>query len=83
MLDAAEIWSPIRLTLELATCSTFLLMLLGTPVAWWLARSGARWKEVVAAVVALPQVSHLSKPAQQVGAGSAAVAVLLGEVLPC
>ena len=36
-----------------------------------------------AAVVALPQVSHLSKPAQQVGAGSAAVAVLLGEVLPC
>ena len=56
MFDAAGIWSPIRLTLELATCSTVLLMLLGTPVAWWLARSGARWKEVVAAVVALPLV---------------------------
>ena len=56
MLDAAEIWSPIRLTLELATCSTLLLMLLGTPVAWWLARSTVRWKEAVAAVVALPLV---------------------------
>ena len=56
MFDAAEIWPPIRLTLELATCSTLLLMLLGTPVAWWLARSRARWKEAVAAVVALPLV---------------------------
>ncbi|MFZ2102479.1 MAG: molybdate ABC transporter permease subunit, partial [Oricola sp.] len=28
----------------------------GTPVAWWLARSGARWKEAVAAIVALPLV---------------------------
>ena len=56
MFDAAEIWPPIRLTLELATCSTLLLMLLGTPVAWWLARSRVRWKEAVAAVVALPLV---------------------------
>ncbi len=56
MVDVAEIWSPIRLTLELATLSTVLLLILGTPIAWWLARSKARWKEVVAAVVALPLV---------------------------
>lgn len=53
---AAELWAPVRLTLELATCSTGILLLLGTPIAWWLARSGARWKEAVAAVVALPLV---------------------------
>lgn len=53
---AAELWTPVRLTLELATCSTGILLLLGTPIAWWLARSGARWKEAVAAVVALPLV---------------------------
>lgn len=53
---ASELWVPIRLTLELAACSTVLLLLLGTPVAWWLARSRAGWKEAVAAVVALPLV---------------------------
>ena len=56
MFSPAEIWPPVRLTLELAACSTVLLLLVGTPVAWWLARSKARWKEAVAAVVALPLV---------------------------
>jgi molybdate transport system permease protein len=56
MVSAAELWSPIRLTLELAATTTALLLLLGTPIAWWLARSKARWKEAVAAVVALPLV---------------------------
>jgi molybdate transport system permease protein len=56
MLDAAELWPPIRLTLQLASLSTILLLLVGTPVAWWLARSKARWKEAVAAVVAMPLV---------------------------
>ena len=56
MFSPAEIWPPVRLTLELAACSTILLLLVGTPVAWWLARSKARWKEAVAAVVALPLV---------------------------
>lgn len=55
-LDPAELWSPIRLTLELAAVTTVLLLLVGTPVAWWLARSRARWKEAVAAIVALPLV---------------------------
>ncbi len=56
MLDWAELWSPIGLTLLLAFVSTVLLLVVGTPIAWWLARSKARWKEAVAAVVALPLV---------------------------
>lgn len=52
----AEVWPPIRLTLELAATTTIVLLIIGTPIAWWLARSAARWKEAVAAVVALPLV---------------------------
>ncbi len=44
------------LTVRLATVTTVLLLLIGTPVAWWLARTGSRWKAVVGAVVALPIV---------------------------
>ena len=56
MFEPAELWTPVWLTLQLAACSTVLLLLLGTPIAWWLARTDVRWKEVVAAVVALPLV---------------------------
>lgn len=56
MTDFADVWSPIRLTIELASVTTALLLLIGTPIAWWLARSRAKWKEAVAAVVALPLV---------------------------
>jgi molybdate transport system permease protein len=49
-------WSAIRLTLELATITTILLLVVGTPIAWWLARTGSRWKGPVGAVVALPIV---------------------------
>ena len=56
MFDPSELWPPIRLTLTLAAISTILLLIVGTPVAWWLARSQARWKEAVATVVALPLV---------------------------
>ena len=51
-----EIWTAVRLTVELAALTTIILLIVGTPVAWWLARSRARWKEAVAAVVALPLV---------------------------
>ncbi len=51
-----DIWQPIRLTLELAAINTIVLIAVGTPVAWWLARSKAWWKEGVAAIVALPLV---------------------------
>lgn len=49
-------FAAIRLTLELASVTTVLLLLLGTPIAWWLARTRSRIKGVVAAVVALPLV---------------------------
>ncbi len=56
MFDEADLWSPIFLTLRLATASTVVLLVVGTPVAWWLARTTVCWKEVVAAVVSLPLV---------------------------
>ncbi len=47
---------PVILTVKLACVTTFFLMLLGTPLAWWLARSAVWWKEAVGAFVALPLV---------------------------
>lgn len=55
-IDFSELWATVWLTLELATISTLVLLIVGTPIAWWLARSEARWKEIVATVVAMPLV---------------------------
>src|SRR5687768_16261659 len=44
------------LTVELATVTTLILLVLATPLAWWLATSRARWKEAVGAVVGIPLV---------------------------
>lgn len=52
----AHIWQPVVLTLELAAVTTCALLVVATPLAWWLARSKAAWKEVVAAIVSLPMV---------------------------
>ena len=54
-MTAAD-WSAIRLTAELAAVTTLLLLVLGTPVAWWLARTRSRSKPVWAALVAMPLV---------------------------
>ncbi|MBN9338966.1 MAG: molybdenum ABC transporter permease subunit [Comamonadaceae bacterium SCN 68-20] len=51
-----EDWAAIRLTLELAATTTVLLLLLCTPLAWWLAHTRSRWRGPVGAVVALPLV---------------------------
>ncbi|HEY8593971.1 MAG TPA: molybdate ABC transporter permease subunit [Devosiaceae bacterium] len=56
MSDLAELWPPVALTLGLAAVTTLVLLVLGTPLAWWLARSRTRGKEIVAAIVALPLV---------------------------
>lgn len=56
MIDLAALWPPVRLTLELASLTTVALLIIGTPIAWWLARSTAAWKEVIAAIVAVPLV---------------------------
>ena len=47
---------PDQLTIELATISTLALLVVATPLAWWLARSKAWFKEAVAAIVSLPMV---------------------------
>ncbi|MDM0040412.1 molybdate ABC transporter permease subunit [Variovorax sp. J22G21] len=55
MPSAADL-AAIALTLKLAALTTLILLLLGTPIAWWLARTRSRWKGVVGALVALPIV---------------------------
>jgi molybdate transport system permease protein len=49
-------WQPVWLTLKLACVTTLVLLAAGTPLAWWLARSRAWWRELVGSVVALPLV---------------------------
>ncbi len=46
----------LAITLKLATITTSILLLIGTPVAWWLARTHWRFKFLIEAVVALPLV---------------------------
>ena len=50
--DYAAIW----LTLRLATITTLILLVIATPLAWWLARTHSAFKGVVSAVVAMPIV---------------------------
>ncbi len=49
-------WSPLWLSLRLALITTTILLLLGIPLAWWLAYSRPRWKVVVETVISLPMV---------------------------
>ncbi|MBP8186918.1 molybdate ABC transporter permease subunit [Comamonas sp.] len=53
---STEDWAAIALTLELAAVTTVLLLILCTPLAWWLAHTHSRWKGPIGAVVALPLV---------------------------
>ncbi len=55
MLDSSDV-AAIWLTLRLATVTTLLLLVFGTPLAWWLARTHSRLRHAVGAVVALPLV---------------------------
>ena len=50
--DIDAIW----LTVKLATLTTILLLIVGTPIAWWLARSRSPLKGVVGALVTLPLI---------------------------
>lgn len=47
---------PLTLTLKLAALTTLLLLVLGTPLAWWLAHTRSRWKAPLEALTALPLV---------------------------
>ncbi len=54
-MTAAD-WTTVRLTGALAAVTTLLLLLCGTPLAWWLARTRSRLKPLWAALVAMPLV---------------------------
>lgn len=51
-VDLAPVW----LTLQLAGLTVVVLLIIGTPLAWWLATTRCRYKPVIEAVVALPLV---------------------------
>jgi molybdate transport system permease protein len=55
MLDP-EALQAIWLTVRLSAVVTLILLVVGTPVAWWLAQSSSRWKVPVGALVAMPLV---------------------------
>lgn len=55
MLNAADI-STLWLTFKVASIATVLMLLLGTPLAWWLVRTTSRWKGICNALIALPLV---------------------------
>jgi molybdate ABC transporter permease protein len=46
----------IGLTLQVATLTTLILLVLGVPLAWWLARSTSAWSRPVGALVSMPLV---------------------------
>ena len=54
-LSSADL-TALTLTAQLAAATTLVLLLIGTPLAWWLARSTQRWKALIEAIVALPLV---------------------------
>lgn len=55
-MSLQDIWPAVRLTLGLASVNTIILVLIATPVGWWLARSPSRWRELVGALVSMPLV---------------------------
>jgi len=55
-MNASALFEPLWLSVQLAGITTVILMILATPIAWWLAQSSSRWKPVVQTTVALPIV---------------------------
>ena len=55
-LISADAWQAISLTLQLATLTSVLLLLIDTPLAWWLSQTESRWRTLVGAMVMLPLV---------------------------
>ncbi|MBZ4203207.1 MAG: molybdate ABC transporter permease subunit [Methylovulum sp.] len=55
MLTAAD-FATLLLTFNVASLATMFMLLFGTPLAWWLARTQSRWRGIINAVVALPLV---------------------------
>ncbi|MSR17511.1 MAG: ABC transporter permease subunit, partial [Methylococcaceae bacterium] len=55
MFSPADI-EALLLTLKVASLSTIFMLLFGTPLAWWLARTRAKWRGIINTFVALPLV---------------------------
>ena len=55
MLDSSD-WTALTLTFELALISTIILLVIGTPIAWWLSQTKVRFKFLIETMVALPIV---------------------------
>jgi molybdate transport system permease protein len=51
-----DVWIAVRLTIDLAAITTIVVLVIGTPIAWWLARTRVWWKEIIATIVAMPLV---------------------------
>jgi molybdate transport system permease protein len=49
-------YTPVWLTLKLASITTLVLLVIGAPIAWWLARTNCWCKQPISALVALPLV---------------------------
>ena len=55
-MSFGSIWAPIWLTLSLALINTVILLVVATPLAWWLARSRSSYREIIGALVSMPLV---------------------------
>jgi molybdate transport system permease protein len=53
---SSEAWQAIVLTLQLASLTTLVLLLVATPLAWWLSQTRSPWRGPVAALATLPLV---------------------------
>ena len=54
--DAASAWSAVVLTVQLASVTSVLLLMVATPLAWWLSQTTSRWRAPILAFVTLPLV---------------------------
>ncbi len=55
-LTGTSILAPLLLSAQLALVTTVVLILIGTPMAWWLSQTGSRFKPAAQAIVAMPIV---------------------------
>lgn len=56
MEATASVFGPLWLSAQLAFMTMLILLLIGAPLAWWLAQTQSRWKPVLQAIVAMPLV---------------------------
>ena len=52
----SEAWQAIALTIQLATLTTVILLIVATPLAWWLSQTASKWRAPIGALVTLPLV---------------------------